>query len=73
LADGWREPILPISGDDLLVRGVPPGPRLGTLLGSVRAWWAERDFAPDRADCLARLDDVLRVEGEQVPQGGPGS
>jgi tRNA nucleotidyltransferase/poly(A) polymerase len=33
LAAGWREPALPVTGDDLLARGVPPGPRLGALLG----------------------------------------
>ena len=25
------------------------------LLGAVEEWWAARDFAPDRAACLAEL------------------
>jgi tRNA nucleotidyltransferase/poly(A) polymerase len=55
LARAWRPPPFPIGGADLLARGVPAGPALGALLAALRAWWVERDFAPDRAACLAEL------------------
>jgi poly(A) polymerase len=59
LARGWAPPSFPITGADLLARDVPPGPELGRLLKAVRRWWEEKDFGPDRAACLARLEDLL--------------
>ncbi|HEX6011340.1 MAG TPA: CCA tRNA nucleotidyltransferase [Geminicoccaceae bacterium] len=59
LARGWAPPAFPVTGADLLARDVPPGPELGRLLEAVRRWWEEEDFGPDRAACLARLDDLL--------------
>jgi poly(A) polymerase len=58
-AEAWRAPRLPVGGDDLLAMGVPPGPRLGALLAALEAWWVERDFAPDRAACLAEARRLL--------------
>jgi poly(A) polymerase len=55
----WRQPTLPISGDDLLALGLPAGPPLGALLRSVESWWERRDFQPDRAACLARAREML--------------
>ena len=52
-ADLWRSPKLPLDGDDLLAEGLRPGPQLGKVLAAVETWWLERDFAPDRAACLA--------------------
>jgi poly(A) polymerase len=49
----WEAPRLPVSGDDILALGVPPGPRVGELLSAIEAWWLDRDLAPDRAACLA--------------------
>ncbi len=51
--------VLPLDGADLLDRGVPQGPAIGELLGQIEAWWVERDFAPDRAACLAELERRL--------------
>lgn len=59
LALGWSPPAFPLTGDDLLAHGVPPGPGLGRLLASLRAWWVDADFLPDRAACLARLEHRL--------------
>lgn len=59
LAAAWQPPAFPLSGDDLLARGLAPGPLLGSLLARLRQWWADQDFAPDRAACLARLDALL--------------
>jgi poly(A) polymerase len=49
----WRSPKLPLSGDDLLIEGLLPGPEVGKILAAVETWWLEQDFAPDRAACLA--------------------
>jgi poly(A) polymerase len=61
LAGAWDDPALPVSGADLLARGVPQGPGLGALLARLRDWWEAEDFAPDRAACLRRLDELLEA------------
>lgn len=39
--DGWAKPRVPISGRDLIARGVPPGPEVSRRLGDFeRAWVA---------------------------------
>ena len=39
--DGWTRPRLPISGRDLIARGLPPGPEVSRRLGDFeRAWVA---------------------------------
>jgi poly(A) polymerase len=55
----WHAPAFPLAGADILARGMAPGPALGRLLDEVETWWMARDFAPDRASCLARLDELM--------------
>ena len=55
----WEEPALPVTGADVLARGVEAGPAVGRLLFAVEAWWKDRDFAPDRAALLGRLDALV--------------
>jgi poly(A) polymerase len=54
----WVRPVFPLKGQDVLKLGLEPGPEVGRLLAETEAWWIERDFAPDRAACLARLRDL---------------
>jgi poly(A) polymerase len=63
-ADAWCPQRLPVGGDDLIALGVPPGPRLGALLSVLEAWWVDRDFAPDRAACLAEARRLLASDGD---------
>ncbi len=49
----------PLFGRDALALGVREGPELGRLLDAVEEWWAERDFAPSRDDCLDRLRELI--------------
>ncbi|HEX2480048.1 MAG TPA: CCA tRNA nucleotidyltransferase [Geminicoccaceae bacterium] len=58
-AASWRPKRLPVGGDDILALGVPPGPEIGELLRALEAWWVARDFAPDRAACLAEARRIL--------------
>ena len=59
----WIRPRFPVSGADILALGVPPGRRVGELLGDVEAWWIERDFAPDRQECL----EEMRIKAAAQP------
>jgi poly(A) polymerase len=58
LARDWRTPIFPLAGRDVTALGIPPGKRVGTLLGAVREWWEEKDFLPDGEQCLVRLGEI---------------
>jgi poly(A) polymerase len=58
LAEGWQSPVFPLAGRDVTALGIPPGPRIGELLGEVRRWWEDGDFTADRAVCLAKLKDI---------------
>jgi len=61
LARTWTPPELPVSGGDALKLGLKPGPKVGALIDAVERWWIERDFAPDRAACLAELERLARA------------
>jgi poly(A) polymerase len=54
-ADAWTPIALPVRGADALALGVKPGPRVGTLMKAIEAWWEEGDFRAERAACLDKL------------------
>ncbi len=58
-ARSWRKPDFPVRGQDLLDRGVSPGPRVGEILAEVENWWIDRNFEPGREDCLGQLKRLL--------------
>lgn len=55
----WQPPALPVSGDDVTTLGISPGPEVGRLLGALETWWIERNFAPDRAECMDKLGMLM--------------
>ena len=57
-ADHWQAPGLPVRGEDLVKRGIAPGPEIGQLLTALEDWWVANDFAPDREALLGRLDTL---------------
>ncbi len=59
IAASWTSPVLPIRGQDLIDRGVPPGPGLGELLSELEGWWLDQDMQPDRDTCLRELEQRL--------------
>jgi poly(A) polymerase len=66
-AASWEPRRLPVGGDDILALGVPAGPRVGAILAALEAWWVARDFAPDRAACLAEARRLLAQDEAGVP------
>jgi poly(A) polymerase len=67
LAETWEIPTFPLTGDDVTLLDIAPGPRVGQLLAAVRRWWEEGDFAADRDACLARL---AALSGSPEPPRG---
>jgi poly(A) polymerase len=51
----WRRPALPVTGEDAVALGLPPGPNIGEALREVERWWIEAGFPRDRAAALERL------------------
>jgi len=56
---GWERPRLPISGGDLIARGLKPGPRVAATLQAIERRWIAEDF-PDAARVEALVDEELR-------------
>ncbi len=56
-ADFWTPPAFPVKGQDLLARGVAPGPRVGALLRELEASWIASNFTISREDLLRDLTD----------------
>lgn len=59
-AHGFVRPGFPLSGGDVLARGIPAGPRVGEVLRALEAKWVDENFAADRTALLARLDAALK-------------
>jgi poly(A) polymerase len=59
------EPKLPISGADLLARGVAPGRQVGQALRAFEALWIRAGF-PKEAETLARLLEEAVAESRRV-------
>ncbi|MEM7544122.1 MAG: CCA tRNA nucleotidyltransferase [Pseudomonadota bacterium] len=54
--------IMPVQADDLMRRGMVPGPPLGAVLRRIEADWLASDFALDRAALLSRHASPQRGE-----------
>jgi poly(A) polymerase len=50
-------PKFPVTGKDLLMAGVAPGPAMGEVLRQLEDWWVASDFAPSREELLKRIED----------------
>jgi poly(A) polymerase/tRNA nucleotidyltransferase (CCA-adding enzyme) len=65
---GWDElrnriaamprPVFPLQGRDVLALGIPAGPRVGEILGAVRAWWWENGCVDDLERCLEKARNI---------------
>jgi poly(A) polymerase len=63
----WVPVTFPIKGEDAVKCGVPPGPAVGELIRAVEEWWADEDFRPGRAACLAQLKALAEALGTRAP------
>jgi poly(A) polymerase len=63
---------LPVSGSDVLARGLAPGPHVGRILRRLTDWWVAEAFAPSRDDALRALDQLI-AENNNGPAGGSGA
>ncbi len=47
-ADGWKRPVFPVSGKDLVAAGIQPGPDVGAKLRALEDRWVESGFTLSR-------------------------
>ncbi len=53
--DDWPIPAFPVSGKDLIDRGIAPGRELGDKLSALEDWWMAAGFPDDKIEILAQL------------------
>ncbi|MGE0846920.1 MAG: CCA tRNA nucleotidyltransferase [Flavobacteriaceae bacterium] len=51
-AEGWTKPELPVSGRDLIARGIAPGPAIGEALDRLEKKWIDSGFTLTRDELL---------------------
>jgi poly(A) polymerase len=56
-----RQPVFPLEGRDVLALGVTPGPRVGALLRTTRAWWLAGGCTAGIEDCRGELVRALSL------------
>lgn len=55
LAQNWQIPQFPVSGQDLLLRGMPQGKELGEVLRELETRWESERYIPTKDELLAKL------------------
>jgi poly(A) polymerase len=63
MAEGWDRPRLPLSGEEVMAAGVPPGPKIGAVMREVEEWWIDADFTDDKLSIVERLKAVAQAIG----------
>ena len=58
LADRWKAPRMPFAGADVVLLGVPSGPKVGGVLKDFEKWWVEEDFPSDAKRQRGRLKEL---------------
>ncbi|RFZ89721.1 CCA tRNA nucleotidyltransferase [Shinella sp. WSJ-2] len=59
-AQKWQKPSFPLNGADVLATGIPAGPKVGLLLGTIEDEWVAGNFHDGRAKLLARLETLMK-------------
>lgn len=62
--DGWRVPLLPLKGGDIVARGIAAGPEVARILKAVEAAWVAEDF-PDAQRAAALADQMIGRSSER--------
>lgn len=63
LAESWKPPEFPVTGQDVTALGIAEGPDVGELLRILEAWWVDGEFEADRGACLAELTKLADTRG----------
>ena len=53
----YKLPKFPITGKDIIKKGIKSGPVVGKILRSLEEWWFDNKAKPSRDECLKKLND----------------
>lgn len=59
LPERWDVPAFPITGGDLIKRGMRPGVQLGVILGELEQRWLQSDFRLERGVMLLQAEKLI--------------
>lgn len=59
LAREWQAPLFPVSGNDLLGAGIPPGRLMGEVLRQLQDAWERSDYQMTRDELLERAKALV--------------
>jgi tRNA nucleotidyltransferase/poly(A) polymerase len=59
-ADNWPVPVFPVKGQDLIGRGLKPGPAIGEALTRLEDWWVASGFKPSKDEILDHFEKKVR-------------
>lgn len=60
-ADSWQRPKFPVSGRQVMLAGVPEGPKVGEVLAELEQWWIDSDFIEDEFSLAERLKAIVQA------------
>ena len=52
----WNIPVFPVTGEDMIKKGIRPGPEMGQLLRSMREEWIASDYSVDKVTLMSVLE-----------------
>ncbi|HXW23502.1 MAG TPA: CCA tRNA nucleotidyltransferase [Xanthobacteraceae bacterium] len=68
LGERWVAPVFPLKAADLMMRGVPRGPRLGAALAAAEEAWIAQGFPDDKA-AVAAIAEAAARNAVRMPAG----
>lgn len=60
-AVAWSAPALPITGGDVIARGISPGPRVGAIVKDFERWWITAGFPREQEQIKQKLAELIVV------------
>jgi poly(A) polymerase len=60
-ADSWPRPKFPVTGRQVMLAGVPEGPKVGEILAELEEWWIDSDFIEDEFSLAERLKAIVQA------------
>ncbi len=60
-ADSWPKPKFPVTGRQVMLAGVPEGPKVGEILAELEEWWIDADFIEDEFSLAERLKAIVQA------------
>eukprot|EP00794_Sanderia_malayensis_P003598 gene3598-4105_t len=55
----WQVPMFPVTGNDLKMNGVKPGPLLGKILHEMKEMWLESYYTMSKEELLEKLEHIM--------------